>query len=78
MTRNTSTARTENATARRIRVWFGEHVVSDYRADPERAQRYAELTRQRFAGLCVTVDDPPPNEPGDSLPDELLWPLTVK
>ena len=59
-------------------MWFGEHVLSDYRAEPERAQRYATLTRQRFRGLRVTIDDPPADEPADSLPDESLWSLTVK
>lgn len=67
------------AQQRRVRVWFGEHVLSDYRADSERAERYATLTRQRFAGLRVTVDEPPRDEPADSLPeDERLWHLTAK
>ncbi|WP_109508975.1 hypothetical protein [Nocardioides speluncae] len=60
---------------RRVRVWFGEHVVADYVADWDRAALYAEAMSRRFAGLQVT------NEPVDSslmsrpVPSERLWEL---
>jgi hypothetical protein len=41
---------------RHIRVWFGEHVVADYRAEAELAERYAAAMSRRFAGLRVTND----------------------
>lgn len=63
---------------RRVRVWFGKHVLTEYDAEPERAQRYASLTEQRYRGLRVTIDDSPPNDNGPSLPDPSLWSLTVK
>ena len=46
---------------RHIRVWFGEHVVADYRAEAELAERYAAAMSRRFAGLRVTND--PINDP---------------
>jgi hypothetical protein len=65
---------------RRVRVWFGEHVIADYRADAAQAGRYAEAMQRRFAGLRVTTDDLP-DDPGSwvpQLPTEPLWPLTAK
>lgn len=41
---------------RRIRLWFGSHVVADYAADAETAKRYAAAMEQRFAGLHITND----------------------
>lgn len=69
------TATTEQ---RRIRVWFGEHVLCEYEAAPERTERYATLTRQRFAGLKVTVDDRPIEDAFQLPEEERLWQLTVK
>jgi len=46
-------------------VWFGEHVVADYRAEAELAERYAAAMSRRFAGLRVTNDpihDPRPDQ----------------
>jgi len=40
----------------RVRVWFGDHVVCDYRGDAEHAERYAAAMSRRFAGLRVTND----------------------
>lgn len=44
---------------RRVRVWFGEHVVADYNAEPEMANRYAAAMSRRFASLRVTNDPMP-------------------
>ncbi|MGC4938026.1 hypothetical protein [Kribbella sp. DT2] len=59
---------------RRVRVWFGDHVIADYCAEAALAERYAEAMERRFAGLQVT------NEvvSGDGstarpLPNERLW-----
>lgn len=62
----------------RITVWFGDQPLCEYDAAPERAQRYAALTEQRFFGLKVTVTPAPHDEPAASLPDPSLWSLTVK
>lgn len=59
----------------RVRVWFGQHVIADYCADPRLAERYAAAMRRRFYGLRITVDD----APVDSLrpvPAERLWTVT--
>lgn len=44
------------ATKRRVRVWFGEHVIAQYIAEPALAARYEHAMRRRFAGLRVTND----------------------
>ncbi len=44
---------------RRVRVWFGEHLIADYRGDAEDAARYEAGMRRRFLSLRVT------NEPAD-------------
>ncbi|WP_344112891.1 hypothetical protein [Kribbella alba] len=65
---------------RRVRVWFGDHVVADYRAEAELADRYAAAMSRRFAGLRVTsepIADSDPT-PGRSLPGERLWEVTPK
>ena len=38
----------------RVRVWFGEHAIADYTAEPELARRYQHAMSRRFAGLRVT------------------------
>lgn len=74
-----STAITEQPTQpgterRRVRVWFGEHVVADYRADRALAERYEQAMKRRFAGLRVTNDLIPPTLPKlPPLPPERLW-----
>jgi hypothetical protein len=57
-----------------VRVWFGNHVIADYSAEPELARRYTQAMARRFAGLRVT------DEPMDAdlmgrkpLPRERLW-----
>lgn len=63
---------------RRVRVWFGEHVIADYRADAENAARYATAMARRFAGLRVTNDPLPLTTTLDPLPGERLWGVPPK
>lgn len=62
---------------RRVRVWFGDHVVADYRAEADLACRYAEAMSRRFAGLRVTSDPIPETSSEEAsarpLPGERLW-----
>lgn len=39
---------------RRVRVWFGEHVIADHISDPVSAAEYEAAMRRRFASLRVT------------------------
>jgi hypothetical protein len=68
------------AERRRVRVWFGDHVVADYRAEAELAERYAAAMSRRFAGLRVTSDPVPDQDPGPErkLPGERLWEVAPK
>lgn len=63
-----------------MRVWFGDHVVADYRAEAELAERYAAAMSRRFAGLRVTSDLVPDQDPGPDrkLPGERLWEVAPK
>jgi hypothetical protein len=66
---------------RRVRVWFGEHVIADHTAEPALAQRYAAAMERRFAGLRVTIDDVPSAAgaiAAAGLPAERIWALTAK
>jgi hypothetical protein len=59
---------------RRVRVWFGEHVIADYNAEPALAERYADAMSRRFAGLRVTNDPMPAvDKLPDPLPGERMW-----
>ncbi|MDN5854990.1 MAG: hypothetical protein L0K86_19490 [Actinomycetia bacterium] len=61
-----------------IRVWFGEHVLADYAAEPAVADRYAEAMRQRFMGLRVTSDPLPDDQATkEPLPTKQMWELTA-
>ena len=61
-----------------IRVWFGEHVLADYAAEPAVADRYAEAMRQRFMGLRVTSDPLPEDHSSTQpLPTRQMWELTA-
>ncbi|QNE18294.1 hypothetical protein F1D05_10815 [Kribbella qitaiheensis] len=69
---------------RKVRVWFGSHLIASYCAEPALATRYAASMDRRFAGLRVTneplplPDDAVPASPAPDLPsDQLLWPLTA-
>ena len=41
---------------RRVRVWFGEHVIADYTAEPADAIRYQAGMTRRFASLRITIE----------------------
>jgi hypothetical protein len=65
---------------RRVRVWFGKHVIADYRADADLAERYVTAMARRFVGLRITnepVPEPDP-VPARALPGERLWDLTPR
>jgi len=68
---------------RRVRVWFGSHVIASYCAEPELATRYAAAMGPRFAGLRITNEPLLPDDVVSAaltpdLPSEqLLWPLTA-
>lgn len=62
-----------------VRVWFADQAICSYVSEPIRARAYADLMAQRFAGLRITIDEPPRDLTGVALPDSsALWPLTVK
>ena len=63
-----------------VRIWFGHHIISEYVAEPDLAERYAESIGRRFHGLRVTNEPLPPKESAlaAELPAEPLWPLTVQ
>jgi hypothetical protein len=64
---------------RRVRVWFGEHVIADYSAEPDLAERYAVAMSRRFAGLRVTNDPMPAvDRLQDPLPGERMWDVDPK
>jgi hypothetical protein len=44
------------ALPRRVRVWFGEHVIAEYTAEPATALRYQAALTRRFASLRVTIE----------------------
>lgn len=64
---------------RRVRVWFGSHVIADYTAAPDLAERYAHAMSRRFAGLRIT-NDPMPlmARVPDTLPGERLWDIAPR
>lgn len=69
--------RTTTGRMRRVRVWFGEHVVADYTAEAVAAARYGDAMARRFAGLRVTNEEADLSAPARprSLPGERLWEL---
>ncbi|HEY3561625.1 MAG TPA: hypothetical protein VGL05_29375 [Kribbella sp.] len=50
-------------THRRIRVWFGKHVIADHVCDPASAAEYEAAMRRRFGSLRVTNDPAEPATP---------------
>jgi hypothetical protein len=70
----TTATATQTTERRRVRVWFGEHVIADYNAEPALAERYANAMSRRFAGLRVTNDPMPAiDKLPDPLPGERMW-----
>lgn len=63
--------------SRVIQVWFGENIIDSYAAEAEVAERYAELTQRRYAGLRVTIGIDTTSSCPRDLPERRLWPLTV-
>lgn len=43
-------------TDRCVKVWFGEHVIAEYIAEPATAIRYQAAMTRRFARLRVTIE----------------------
>jgi hypothetical protein len=60
----TTLAAVPRSTDRRVRVWFGEHVIAEYTAEPADAVRYQAGMTRRFASLRITI------EPADAAVDE--------
>jgi hypothetical protein len=46
-------------TDRRVRVWFGEHVIADYTAELAKAIRYHACVTRRLASLRITIESVP-------------------
>jgi hypothetical protein len=44
---------------RRVRVWFGEHVIADYTAEVADAVRYQAGMTRRFASMRITIEPAP-------------------
>ena len=40
----------------RVRVWFGQHIIADYTAEPAKAIRYQAGMTRRFASLRITIE----------------------
>jgi hypothetical protein len=40
----------------RVRIWFGEHPIADYTAEPALAKQYAEAMDRRFPSLRITTE----------------------
>jgi hypothetical protein len=57
-----------------VRVWFGDHVIADYAAEADIADRYAAAMTRRFFGLKVTNDAAIPERTDvEPLPGEHWW-----
>jgi hypothetical protein len=52
----TTVAETPLPSDRGVRVWFGEHIIAEYTAEPETALRYQAAMTRRFASLRVTIE----------------------
>lgn len=51
-------------TDRRVRVWFGAHVIADHVCDPASAAEYESAMRRRFASLRITNEPAVPEALG--------------
>ncbi|MEU4604038.1 hypothetical protein AB0F43_13750 [Kribbella sp. NPDC023972] len=56
----TTLAAVPHPTDRRVRMWFGEHVIADYTAEPPDALRYQAGMTRRFASLRITIEPAAP------------------
>lgn len=45
-----------DAARRRVRVWFGEHVIATFVGAPDDAARYEAGMQKRFARLRITSE----------------------
>lgn len=63
---------------KRVRAWFGPHLICEHSAADRQARAYADLMPYRFHGLSVTISDAADDESLPPLPPERLWPLTVR
>jgi hypothetical protein len=54
-------AESSRSTDRRVRVWFGEHIIAEYTAEPQTAMRYHAAMTRRFASLQVTIEPAVPD-----------------
>jgi hypothetical protein len=52
----TTLAEASLPTDRCVRIWFGEHIIAEYTAEPETAMRYQAAMTRRFASLRVTIE----------------------
>jgi hypothetical protein len=52
----TAVAQMPSSSDRRVRVWFGGHVIADYTAEPVKAIQYQAAMTRRFYGLRVTIE----------------------
>jgi hypothetical protein len=41
---------------RRVRLWFGQHLIADYIGEAASADRHEAAMRRRFPGLEITND----------------------
>ena len=57
---------------RRVRVWFGHHVIAELIAVPAAAERYAAAMDRRFGGLRITNDPIPAAGPAEHK-ESPLW-----
>jgi hypothetical protein len=54
---------------RRVRVWFGAHVLAEHIADADAADRYEQAMRRRFGGLRTTNEPVLTRAPRSTAPD---------
>lgn len=66
---------TESTGECRVRLWFGPHLLHDYRAGAAAAEAYIDAIGKCFGGLRVTIDSEV-TEDMTALPCEQLWSLT--
>lgn len=72
-------AEKDNPTAhKRVRAWFGPHLICEHSAAAGTASAYAETMPFRYQGLSVTISDTKGDEDLVPLPPERLWPLTIR